>query len=536
MSILRTIRSLEGHLGPLEASFRADHLNRDRRQCEVLVLLSVVGLLFASLASAWQFGSARLIAGGVLLGSVLSALGLAMLMFLSRARTARTLDGLMLIWSTFFLLGVVIAIGTTDVHAGFAGVVVVVIVVWHVLPQPLEIRALMALLLSLPVGLGWLGPISEGPDDTVADLLVLVGANLFGIWFSVDNHRLARMRYRLLDTSRRLRDRAARMQRLLPVCAWCGDLRDEAGYWRAVHEFIDSDELDTTARTVCEDCAAGGDAALRRPAVIDRESPGSLETWESARFRSARRHVAILMGATMLLVAGLMTEMFLGGTESVLSSTTFGIRVLELVICALVLVVALSTGNRRLFEGILTGWATLMGLAILVQSYLGAPNLTLSVIALATTSWPLLLPVPRWQRAIPAGLALAGGLLICYGPNAAEALGARAHHYAAALVSGLLVGLGFSTANERRRRELFEATREAQVEQRLVERLGELLPVCRVCHSVRDEDGYWRDVRAYLQTRAGGRATHGICEDCLQEQFGVDPDPDRRCRHDAPTA
>jgi hypothetical protein len=414
--------------------------------------------------------------------------------------------------------------------------VVVVIILWHILPQPLEIRALTALLLSLLVGSVALGRYSAQSGDATADLISLLVANVFGIWFSVDNHRLARERYRMLDASRRLRDRAVQMQRLLPVCAWCNKLRDEAGYWRAVHEFVDREELDSTARTVCDRCQAGGHFAERRASRIDRSDPDSPESWAAARFRTARRHVAILMGATMLIVVGLMADGLLTGADSGFDSPVTRVRLLELLICALVLGVALFTRNRRLFDGVLTGWSLLMGLAILILAYRGATNLNLSVIAIAIISWPLLLPLPLLQRAIPAGLALAGGLLVCYGPAAQEELGVRAHQYAAALGAGLLVGLGFSAAAEQRRRELFEAAREARVEQRLVERFGELLPVCRVCHNVRDEDGYWRDVRAYLQSRAGGRATHGICGDCLEQEFGADAHAEGGCRHGASTA
>jgi hypothetical protein len=539
MSILRTVRSLEGDLGRLEPAFRIDHLRRDRRHCQALVLLSVLAVLAATMAtvvSYWQFGGDRMARAGVLAGSGLAVLGLATLMLLNRTRTSAMLDGIVLSWSALFIVGIAIVIATADVHAGYPGVVVVVVVLWNVLPQPLDIRALTALLLSLPVASVLFGNLAEQPERTIADLVALLAANVFGAWFSIDNHRLARMRYRLLDISRRMRDRAARMQRLLPVCAWCGDLRDEAGYWRAVHEFVDSDELDTTARVICDHCETSDRGTERQKSIVDREASGWVESWQAARFRSARRHAAILVGATMLITLGLMADMLLDGGLSAVAATTFQFRILELVISILVLMVALPTRNQRLFDLALTGWASLMGMAILILAYRGAPDLTLSVIALATTSWALLLPVPRWHRALPACMALAGGLLVCYGSAAPEELGPRAHQYAAALIAGLVVGLAFSTVTEGRRRRLFEATREAQVEQRLVERLGELLPVCRVCHSVRDEDGYWRDVRAYLQTRAGGRATHGICEDCLQEQFGVDPDPDRRCRHDAPTA
>ncbi|MDZ7826098.1 MAG: hypothetical protein U5R48_08940 [Gammaproteobacteria bacterium] len=536
MAILRAVRSLEGHLGRLEPAFRADHLRRDRRHCQALVLLSVLAVLSATVASIWQFDGDPLLAGAVLAGAGLSILGLATLMFLQRTRTAAMLDAVVLSWATLFILGIAFFVGTAEVHAGFPGVMVVVIVLWNVLPQPLELRALTALLLSVPVVVVILGTMAGQPESAIADLLALLAANVFGAWYSIGNNRVARVRYRLLDISRRMRDRAARMQRLLPVCAWCGDLRDEAGYWRAVHEFVDSEELDTTARTICDQCEQGDHARGRRPPEADRVDAGSPESWEAARFRAARWQAAVLLGATVLITLGLLVEMLLERGAVAFSATAFQVRVLEVVICVLVLGVALRTRSRVLFDGVLTVWASLVSLAILVLAYQGAPTLTLSSVALATIAWALMLPVPRWQRAVPACMALLGGLLVCYGPAAPAELGPRAHQYAVALIAGLLVGFGFSTATERRRRELFEAARSARVEQRLVERLGELLPVCRVCHNVRDEDGYWRDVRAWLQSRAGGRATHGICGDCLRKEFGVEPDASGSCGPAASTA
>lgn len=536
MPILQSIRSLEGHLGRLEPAFRSDHLERDRRYCRTLVLLSVLAVLAATVASVRQFDGDPVVAGAMLAGSGFSVLGLATLLFLQRAGTAVMLDAVVLSWSTLFILGIAAVIGTAEVHAGFPGIMVIVVVLWNVLPQPLEIRALTALLLSVPVVVVVLGEMAARPEPAIADLLALLAANVFGAWYSIGNNRLARVRYRLLDISRRMRDRAARMQRLLPVCAWCGDLRDEAGDWRSVHEFVDSDELDTTARTICDHCRSGDQTVATRPSAIDRVRSAALENWEAARFRAARWQVAVLLGATILITLGLVAEMLLDGATSALASTAFRVRVVEITICVLVLVVVLRARNRALFDAVLTVWASLVSLAILVLAWQGAASLTLSGVALATIAWALMLPVPRWQRALPACLALLGGLLVCYGPTAPPELGPRAHQYAAALVAGLVVGLGFSSATEKRRRELFEAARGAQVEQRLAERLGELLPVCRVCHNVRDEDGYWHDLRAWLQSRAGGRATHGICDDCLRREFGVDPDVDGSRRHGASAA
>ncbi|WP_461395775.1 response regulator [Deferrisoma sp.] len=63
------------------------------------------------------------------------------------------------------------------------------------------------------------------------------------------------------------------------------------------------------------------------------------------------------------------------------------------------------------------------------------------------------------------------------------------------------------------------AQRVGELEQALAEvkRLRGLLPICMICHKIRDDHQYWHRLEAYLSTHAGIEFTHGMCPDCAQK-------------------
>ena len=54
-------------------------------------------------------------------------------------------------------------------------------------------------------------------------------------WRSGEMEAAAELRQLLLTAASRS---AARLEALLPMCAWCKRVRDEPGYWRGVEDFI----------------------------------------------------------------------------------------------------------------------------------------------------------------------------------------------------------------------------------------------------------------------------------------------------------
>jgi hypothetical protein len=47
-----------------------------------------------------------------------------------------------------------------------------------------------------------------------------------------------------------------------------------------------------------------------------------------------------------------------------------------------------------------------------------------------------------------------------------------------------------------------------------VKELEGLLPVCAWCKKIRDDEGYWQELEAYLGPRTKAAFSHGICPEC----------------------
>lgn len=56
-----------------------------------------------------------------------------------------------------------------------------------------------------------------------------------------------------------------------------------------------------------------------------------------------------------------------------------------------------------------------------------------------------------------------------------------------------------------------------------VQILRGLLPMCSKCKKIRDDDGYWKQVDAYIEAHSQLTFTHGVCPDCLEDLYGDRP-------------
>ena len=50
--------------------------------------------------------------------------------------------------------------------------------------------------------------------------------------------------------------------------------------------------------------------------------------------------------------------------------------------------------------------------------------------------------------------------------------------------------------------------------------LRHLIPICAVCKKVRDVDGYWDSIEAYIEKYSDASFTHSMCSDCGDELYG----------------
>ncbi|NNG01401.1 MAG: response regulator [Desulfobacteraceae bacterium] len=49
--------------------------------------------------------------------------------------------------------------------------------------------------------------------------------------------------------------------------------------------------------------------------------------------------------------------------------------------------------------------------------------------------------------------------------------------------------------------------------------LSGLIPICSYCKKIRDDDGYWHQLEAYLDEHSQASFSHGICNECCQNLY-----------------
>ena len=47
--------------------------------------------------------------------------------------------------------------------------------------------------------------------------------------------------------------------------------------------------------------------------------------------------------------------------------------------------------------------------------------------------------------------------------------------------------------------------------------LSGMLPICSYCKKIRDDEGYWEQVEAYITKHSGALFSHGACPDCAEK-------------------
>lgn len=50
-----------------------------------------------------------------------------------------------------------------------------------------------------------------------------------------------------------------------------------------------------------------------------------------------------------------------------------------------------------------------------------------------------------------------------------------------------------------------------------IKTLRGIVPICASCKKVRDDQGYWSQVEAYVSEHSEARFSHGLCPDCLEK-------------------
>ncbi|MBU1741439.1 MAG: PAS domain S-box protein, partial [Proteobacteria bacterium] len=70
--------------------------------------------------------------------------------------------------------------------------------------------------------------------------------------------------------------------------------------------------------------------------------------------------------------------------------------------------------------------------------------------------------------------------------------------------------------NEEKREKLLAELEEALSK---VKQLSGMLPICSNCKNIRDDQGYWQRIEAYIADHSDALFSHGICPDCMKELY-----------------
>jgi PAS domain S-box-containing protein len=52
-----------------------------------------------------------------------------------------------------------------------------------------------------------------------------------------------------------------------------------------------------------------------------------------------------------------------------------------------------------------------------------------------------------------------------------------------------------------------------------VRRLSGLLPICASCKKIRDDQGYWQQIEAYIQDHSEAEFSHSVCPECAKKLY-----------------
>jgi C4-dicarboxylate-specific signal transduction histidine kinase len=74
-------------------------------------------------------------------------------------------------------------------------------------------------------------------------------------------------------------------------------------------------------------------------------------------------------------------------------------------------------------------------------------------------------------------------------------------------------------ANAELEQRVKERTRELETALSEIKTLKGILPICSHCKKIRDDDGYWNQLEAYISAHSEAQISHGICRECAEKYY-----------------
>ncbi|MEE4382057.1 MAG: hypothetical protein V2J02_08700, partial [Pseudomonadales bacterium] len=315
-------RRPDGDLGPLEAAFLAETLEGDRRLGRLLLLaLAAHQLALVLYQDVFVQPAPELERLRVLVPAMAGGAGLAAVL-VGRASTRRALD--VLVGGALFGTALLVAgaLRFTPGELAHPAIVLLTLCATLLAPVPFALRLAPALVvLGATVAEGLPRSLGE-PEALTAFLprfLILTLAVGLGLLLSVRMRRDRRRTFLEARTLLEIEAREAELGRLLPVCAYCGQVRRDDGFWEQARHWLDRNRIVRGLRALCSRCAEEGASvraalaetpafhaacdARAEPASVTRGEADRGEALREAELPRSRRGAVVLLAGMAAYVA-----------------------------------------------------------------------------------------------------------------------------------------------------------------------------------------------------------------------------------------
>ncbi|MBN2527796.1 MAG: hypothetical protein JXR76_15510 [Deltaproteobacteria bacterium] len=350
--------------------------------------------------------------------------------------------------------------------------------------------------------------------DELGDILVsfvaLSGFSAFAEWF----RRKTFADYLLSnDALNKALSRQTTLQGLVPICSSCKKIRGDNGYWIHLENFLSENTLAHISTGICDKCAAQDKNLRETDQFTVPDEVANLSAWKHSE-ENKRRHYFKYFALLAFpgLVGYAVRDWILGHFWRPLAQVSFGV---------IVLVVALNLkGIRRVIE-LYHGFLALLFVFLVVPFYLPTARATDHL-------WLYLFPLfASFAVGFRAGLIWICAMLLFVGvkmlaPSLIK-LDPVPIYSAVFFVSiYLLVGYFSSIMAWMTEKYLQRVRRQMNRLEQVydgIQTLKGLVPVCSVCKSIRNDDGYWTRVDFHLYEHTEMLPNDAICPDCLKENM-----------------
>ncbi|MDH5655889.1 MAG: CHASE domain-containing protein [Spirochaetia bacterium] len=88
-------------------------------------------------------------------------------------------------------------------------------------------------------------------------------------------------------------------------------------------------------------------------------------------------------------------------------------------------------------------------------------------------------------------------------------------------VSGTLLTISlvlYMTLLQRKNDDLYKSNQRLKTALDEIKTLQGIIPICSYCHSIRNDEGAWNHLEAYISTHTEAIFSHGICPDCFEKE------------------